>query len=131
MNSNKLLLLLFLLWYSNCGISAPQTQIQHLVVAGPQFTLKLTANPSTGYWWHLQQYNHQLLTIAQHRIISSTQHQRVLGQSEQEVWSFNVNQAALAHCNTTDLVFIYARPWDLKQIAQKLIINITFPAVFH
>lgn len=129
MSRTKLLLLLCLLWHNNFAFSAPQqqnaTQIQHLAIDSPQFTVKLNANPSTGYWWQLQKYNQQLLTIAQHRIIKSTHQQRLLGKAGQEWWIFKVNRA-LAHGKTTELVFIYVRPWDVRQIAQKLIVKVTF-----
>lgn len=91
----------------------------------PQFSIKLQANHSTGYVWALKLYDKSILTLKSHAYIRPNT--KLIGASGYEFWTFAVAPKAFGQGKTTELQFLYARPWknnDAKtQTNFKVVIN--------
>lgn len=86
--------------------------------ANPQFTITLASNPTTGYSWHLLNYDKQLMTLVNHSYEKSANH--IPGAGGKESWSFQVNNAAFIASHVSKITLLYARPWNIKENSKQL-----------
>ena len=79
----------------------------------PQFIITQSSNPTTGYSWTVEKYNHALLNL-----ISETYQaprSRLIGAGGKMIWVFQAKPAAFqSKNNQTFIYFRYARPWNLN-----------------
>lgn len=86
--------------------------------ASPQFTITLASNRTTGYSWHLLNYNNQLLTLVNHEYQAP---QKVVpGAGGAEVWTFKVNDIGFTAPQISKIALLYARPWNLKDNSKQV-----------
>jgi predicted secreted protein len=88
----------------------------------PQFTIRLAANPTTGYSWFLTDYSPQfikVLTHAYHPAIS-----QIAGASGHEEWTFAVNPNTFAAPQVIKISLLYARPWNLNDNNKSVIFTV-------
>jgi inhibitor of cysteine peptidase len=78
----------------------------------PVFSIRLRANPTTGYQWHIVEYNHRLLTLAAHHFMQTTRTNQLIGAPGEEQWTFQVTPAAFKKAQETTIRLTYARPWE-------------------
>lgn len=77
----------------------------------PSFTIKLKSNPSTGYSWFLQSYNHQLIIPVKHSYQLPAD-KNLPGSSGYEIWTFKGAKSAFVVPQQTQIKFSYTRPWQ-------------------
>lgn len=76
----------------------------------PQFTLRLPANPTTGYTWALKQYDTHLLALVKNEFLPPDSN--CIGASGYEIWTFKAKPAAFAKPMSTTVTLEYARSWE-------------------
>ncbi len=76
------------------------------------YTIKLKSNPTTGYFWFIVNYDHNLLKLKKHRYVPPKTN--LVGAGGYEMWVFSPTVAALKAPHATPVKLIYARPWELK-----------------
>jgi len=98
--------------------TAVASEQQRIIVKAtrPEFTLRLDANPTTGYCWSVKQYDTRLLTLINNEFLAPEGDR--MGAGGIEVWTFKVNAIAFATPTTTKITMEYARPWE-KQAGTK------------
>ncbi len=90
----------------------------------PTFTIKLPANPTTGYsWFLLYPMDKMLAPMGQ---VYHRPEKTMSGAGGYDEWLFKVNPEGFTVPQITSLTLIYARPWELTE-AKKL----TFRIVTH
>ncbi|HEU5280772.1 MAG TPA: protease inhibitor I42 family protein [Gammaproteobacteria bacterium] len=76
----------------------------------PTFSLKLKANPSTGFLWFLRDYDASLVTPV------SRQYEKpdgkLMGAPGYDIWTFKMKPAAFVVPRQTTLRMIYTRPFS-------------------
>lgn len=82
----------------------------HVTKAQQQFAIHLKANPTTGYKWVLQDYNHQLIEMESHHFVKSFS--GGLGATGMEIWQFKVKEKFFTDGHSVTLNFLYERPWN-------------------
>lgn len=90
-----------------------------------RFIIKLSSNPTTGYSWFLQYYDKDILTPSGHNY--KPDNPMLVGSGGVDEWSFAVSSQAFVVPRVTKLIFIYARPWNVKDV----ISTKTFYVVTH
>lgn len=83
------------------------------------FTVRLKANPTTGYSWFLQQYDNTLVTVQDHQYQAPTS--QLVGAGGVDVWHFKLTPQAQLGPVTTQIHFVYARPWEIQQGSETVI----------
>lgn len=84
-----------------------------------QFIITLAANPTTGFEWTLQNYDHGLFKlIASHYVASATNR---IGAGGQMQFSF-ILLPNKVYPKTAVISFKYARSWDIKSATVKNIV---------
>lgn len=83
----------------------------------PQFTINLKSNPTTGYSWHVGQYDTNLLEVVSHKYNPSTS--QLVGAGGIDVWTFKVTPTALTAPHVITLKMNYLRPWAPKENASE------------
>lgn len=71
--------------------------------------ITLPANPTTGYQWQVQAYDHSLLQMASQHYYRSTT--RLMGAGGQTIFIFKLKNTS-SHPKSTEIVFKYSRPWE-------------------
>ncbi len=84
----------------------------------PEFTIALASNPTTGYTWHAQHYNANLLKVVTHRFQPSTS--TLVGAGGTDIWTFKVKPEAFSAPHVMKINMLYARPWDVNDNNKKL-----------
>ena len=74
-----------------------------------QFTVKLPANPTTGYQWTVREYDKALLKLTDSSYLAS--HSGMIGAGGTMVYTFERLDGAVWPKSTT-LLFSYARSWE-------------------
>lgn len=92
---------------------------QQIVVSAdkPEFTIRLQANPTTGYNWSVKRYNTRLLTLVKNEFIPPASN--CIGAGGVETWVFKTNSTAFIRPTTTIIKMEYARSWE-KQGGKKI-----------
>jgi inhibitor of cysteine peptidase len=90
-----------------------------------EFMIQLRANPTTGYSWFLQYFDHKLLQATDHQYIPNQP--KLMGSGGVTQWVFKVKSSAFNTTQTTKIKFLYARPWNMKEGASGAV----FTVVMH
>lgn len=77
----------------------------------PEFSIKLKANPTTGYSWFLRECNTRYLEPVKHSF-QPPENKKLIGAPGYELWTFKVKPEAFNVPHQTPLRFVYARPWE-------------------
>lgn len=85
--------------------------------AQPEFIIKLTSNPTTGYIWQLREYDKSKISPLTHRYVAPTT--KLMGASGYELWKFRAKPAAFAEPHVTSIKFDYVRPWEPENVAKQ------------
>lgn len=88
---------------------------QNIRLTNDQQTLEvsLPANPTTGYQWYAQSYDHELLSLQDYRYVSPNS--KLMGAGGTALFSFNIDPSFYSAPQTTTISFIYQRPWSPGQ----------------
>lgn len=88
---------------------------QNIRLTNDQQTLEvsLPANPTTGYQWYAQNYDHELLSLQDYRYVSPNS--KLMGASGTALFTFNIDPSFYSAPQTTTISFIYQRPWSPGQ----------------
>lgn len=78
--------------------------------AQPTFSLKLKANPTTGYVWFLRDYDASLVTPVSHQYEKPDT--KLIGAPGYDIWTFKMKPAAFIVPRQTTLRMIYTRPFS-------------------
>lgn len=82
--------------------------------SNPSFTIKLPANPSTGYsWFWVNVANSQLIPIS-HKYYPPAK--KMPGAEGYDEWVFKINTTGLVVPQITFLALGYGRPWALNSL---------------
>ena len=77
----------------------------------PGFSIILQSNPTTGYSWFLKSYDTDLISPISRKFYPST-NKKLVGAPGYEKWNFRVKSSGFAVPQVTNIVLIYARPWE-------------------
>lgn len=91
--------------------------------AKPSAVIKLQANPTTGYTWLIQDYDHRLLTLTSHEF--EAKKTKAVGAPGLETWTFQVKPEAFLAPQLIKIKFYYTRVWDISSGTEKIINIIT------
>lgn len=86
--------------------------------AQPSFTLKLKANPTTGFLWFLRDYDASLLTPVSHTYQKPDA--KLMGAPGYDLWTFKMKPAAFIVPRQTTLRMIYTRPFSNENVTPVL-----------
>ena len=78
--------------------------------AQPTFSLKLKANPTTGYVWLLRDYDASLVTPVSHQY--QKPNAKLIGAPGYDLWTFKMKPAAFIVPRQTTVRMIYTRPFS-------------------
>ena len=94
------------------ALSQPSDVSQTIIVNAntPRFSIRLPANPTTGYQWFLTRYNHDLIQPLSYRTLAIGKN--ALGAPGQAVFSFKVDDDAFTAPHVTRLTLTYVKPWE-------------------
>lgn len=109
----------------SCIASVEADEVLPIIVnaSKPTAVIKLQSNPTTGYSWLLQGYDHRLMNLVSHNLeASKTKH---MGAPGMEIWTFKIKPEAFLAPRLIKVNFIYARVWDLKSATEKTVNIIT------
>lgn len=81
-----------------------------------QVVLKLKSNPTTGYAWFLKSIHGRWLNVVSHHYVAPST--RLVGAPGYELWTFSVNPKMQKMPFSTEIVMIYARPWEKTESTQ-------------
>ena len=96
-----------------------------VVANKPQFTIRLPANPTTGYLWSIKHYNDHFISLQKQRYVAGSGGR--IGSGGYSLWSFKVKPAALKASHRFDITLIYGRPWEKQAAKQKVFHVVTKP----
>ena len=80
----------------------------------PEFTLKLKANPTTGYSWFIRECDAHYLEPSSHHF-EAPDNKKMAGAPGYEFFTFKVKPAAFMVPHQTPLRLVYARPWEKSE----------------
>lgn len=78
--------------------------------SSPIFTLKLPANPTTGYMWFLKKADANIIVLG-HKYTKPIP--TLMGESGYDVWRLKVQPEAFVVPHLMSLSLAYAQPWNL------------------
>ncbi len=84
----------------------------------PQFSISLASNPTTGYSWHLLNYDRNLMMLTNHVYQAPTGNRP--GAGGKETWTFQVNDEGFIAPQVGKITLLYARPWNLKDNSKQV-----------
>lgn len=111
-----------------CCLSLLMANIVHAAVIRvnadqPQFVVKLPSNPTTGYQWSVTDYNKNCFSLKESHYLAAKK--KLIGSGGEMVFTFN-NLHGQKACNSSTIVFSYARPWESKRgQVKKVVIQLT------
>jgi inhibitor of cysteine peptidase len=110
MNMKKYLLTICFILFSMTAyaVSKGKNVIQ-VNQRAPQFMIKQTSTPSTGYSWSVKYYDSHLIKLVKTWEEPATS--QVAGASGKTLWTFEALPEAFAEPVTTRIELVYARPW--------------------
>lgn len=76
----------------------------------PEFTIAIPGNPTTGYSWYLKNYDTKLIQPISHKYIAN-KNRKLLGAPGTFEFVFKVLPQGFIVPQSTDVEFVYARPW--------------------
>ncbi len=91
----------------------------------PEFVLKLSSNPTTGYAWFLREYNHELVQPIKRVMHPSADH-KLIGAGGTELWTFRVKPEAFHVPQALILRLAYERPWQTDEEPTELVFKIFY-----
>ena len=104
----KILWLLFSLAWFCYSIAVTAAPVALAIPAGAQqFTIRLAANPTTGYQWSLVSYDQKVIKPISHAYTPTVM--ASIGAGGTDSWLFQIVDR---QAQTTDINFQYARPWN-------------------
>jgi inhibitor of cysteine peptidase len=113
--------------FANTTLSIPTYTTDNLNIQvtsnQPQFIIKLSSNPTTGYSWSLRQYDGQMLTPVRHQYQAGQS--GLIGAGGNEYWQFRVNPAAFTVSQQSEIQFVYARPWEKGKSVKQVTFQVT------
>lgn len=81
--------------------------------SNPKFSIILQSNPTSGYSWFLKNYNENLISLNGKKFTSPPATKKKLaGAPGYETWNFSVKPSSFVVPQITNIVLIYARPWE-------------------
>ncbi len=84
----------------------------------PTVTIKLKANPSTGYSWFLGSYDHDCLQPVSSRFIPAKGNR--VGAGGVSEWTFKVKEKAFTVPQLLKINMVYMQAWQLKNSTQQV-----------
>ncbi len=88
----------------------------------PQFALTVESNPTTGFSWHLDSYEADVIEVVG-RVYRAPEG-GALGASGFEVWTFRARPGAFVAPRVTRIRLLYLRPWDAKDEPREAVFTI-------
>lgn len=82
--------------------------------SNPTFTLKLKANPTTGYAWYLRDYDDDLIAPVKREFQKPDS--KLAGAPGFDVWTFKVKPLAFQVPRQTAIRMVYARPFSGENV---------------
>ncbi len=110
------------LWVCGWLISISAFAAPSIIVrpSAPIATVRLPANPSTGYQWTVIHYEPALMRAPSHRYIP--QHSGLAGAPGYDVWQFKFKKTAFGvSLKTATVIMEYQRPWEHIQGRKRII----------
>ncbi len=95
--------------------------------ATPDFQLRLSSNPTTGYGWYLKKYDRQLFRVV--RTHYEHPQSTLLGAGGVSVWSFRAVPEAFKVPHVSEIVLVYMRAEDIKSADEKTFTIVTSSCV--
>jgi len=121
------LILTLLFFIGNAAAASPiytEDKLAIMVTADkPEFVIKLTSNPTTGYSWYLREYDNNIISPVKHYFGAPTR--QLVGAVGYELWTLKVKPAGFIVPQQTIVRFVYARPWDAEDQAKQLVFRVT------
>lgn len=112
------LLIALLIWAPGLGLASKI--VCAVKPSTPTVTIRLPANPSTGYQWVLINYDRSLMAPPTSRFVSGRD---LPGAPGYAVWQFKFHKTAFTASQKTVVILEYKRPWE-KLAGKKQIITI-------
>lgn len=107
---------LLMLCFLPLFLFANQVDVITVTEKDPNFTIAIPGNPTTGYLWLLNKYNsHLIQSVSYH--YQENANKKLIGAPGVFRFSFAVQSAAFKVPHSTEIRFVYARPW-MKGYAQ-------------
>lgn len=78
------------------------------------FTIRLKANPTTGFMWFLREYDPRLVTPVKHSFEKPDA--KLMGAPGYDVWIFAMKPAAFLYPQQTFIRMIYTRPFSSENV---------------
>ena len=101
------------------------TQTIMVTSNNPIFTIKLAANPGTGYSWLLHPYNTDFIALKNYSYIAPNT--ATPGAPGTATWQFQLKPQAFIAPSTYTLTFEYKRPWEAQSGDKKTFTIVTAP----
>ena len=95
------------------GVLLAASHVMTVSAKQQDFTIKMRANPTTGYRWFLQSYDKSLLKAVSYQYVAS-KNPKLIGAPGTAVFTFAPTQEAFAVPQSTTITFEYARSWMPK-----------------
>ena len=90
----------------------------------PTFHIILNSNRTTGYSWYLLSMDPHFVQPVS-AIFQPPQNKELVGAPGKVNWTFKMKATAFKVPLVTNIVLIYARPWDLSQAERRVVTVIT------
>ena len=131
---NRLLTILLVIWsWSMVSVATAKQNDTHassstakplrINARQPLLYLRIAANPTTGYQWFIQSFDHHLLTLVKQQYIVSKK--PLIGAGGTEEIVFKAQAEALRGHFVTKIRLVYARPWDIQHGQSKVYFVVT------
>ncbi len=101
-----------------CTISFAAEIIQ-VKPSSPQVSIKLPANPTTGYQWVLIKYDQTLMEKPIDHYLPPDTH--LIGAPGYSVWQFKFKRSAFTAKQQTQVILEYKRPWEKTKGQEKVV----------
>lgn len=83
--------------------------------SNPVFSIVMQSNPTTGYSWLLKSYDATLISPISRKFYPPT-NRKLVGAPGYEKWTFRVKSPGFVVPQTTSIVLLYARSWEMQDI---------------
>lgn len=88
----------------------------------PLFVIQLKSNPTTGYSWFLEPYDHKFIQLVEHWYVPSKKTLAGAGGTEQ--WQFQLTKEAFTAPHTLFIKLSYRRPWETQPASKSVVFEI-------
>lgn len=90
----------------------------------PNFSVRMKANPTTGYSWIYDAAHSSLLVVAiKEQYFAPVS--ELVGASGYDVWTFHVSPQAFTVPTKASVTLLYARPWQVNSAKKTLLTIVT------